>query len=203
MTLRPAVFKAGKKDSPEDYQGGRSASDIAQYARNNAAATAKPRAVVQAHTLAALEEQCTEKGASLCLVTFLPHILDGGAAARNKAIDTLKKTAAANAKRPFGYVWLEAGAQPALEEQLLQGNTFYPATVALALKKQRFTPLVGQFTPESLTQFMADMLSGRAKSQKLTVAAAAEGAAPKSLPFTDGERWDGKDGQMPQESKDL
>jgi len=50
----------------------------------------------------------------------------------------------ANAKRPFGYVWLEAGAQPQLEKQLLQGNTF----------QQRFTPLVGQFTPESLTQFM-------------------------------------------------
>jgi len=197
------VFKAGKKDSPEDYQGGRSASDIAQFARNNAAASAKPRPVVQAHSLKALEEQCTEKGAALCLVTFLPHILDGGAAARNKAIDTLKKTAAANAKRPFGYVWLEAGAQPELEEQLLQGNTFYPATVALALKKQRFTPQLGQFTVESLGQFMTDVLSGRAASQKLPALPESVAAAGKLLPFKDGDKWDGKDGQPPQESKDL
>jgi len=35
------------------------------------------------------------------------------------------------------------------------------------------------------------------------VAAAAEGAAQKSLPFTDGQQWDGTDGQLPQEDTNF
>lgn len=41
------MFRPGKKDSPEDYNGGRTASDIVTFAKNAAEANAKPRPVVQ------------------------------------------------------------------------------------------------------------------------------------------------------------
>ena len=70
------VFKPGKKGSPEDYNGGRQASDIVTYAKNVAEANAKPKPVVEITSTAVFEEHCKDK-ASLCLVTFVPNILDG------------------------------------------------------------------------------------------------------------------------------
>jgi protein disulfide-isomerase A6 len=52
------VFRPGKKDSPEDYNGGRTASDIVTFAKNAAEAHAKPRPVVQITSRAALDEHC-------------------------------------------------------------------------------------------------------------------------------------------------
>jgi serine/threonine protein kinase len=49
------VFRPGKKDAPEDYNGGRTASDIVTFAKNAAEAHAKPRPVVQITSRAALE----------------------------------------------------------------------------------------------------------------------------------------------------
>jgi protein disulfide-isomerase A6 len=192
------VFSPGKTDKPEDYNGGRSASDIVTYARNAAERFAKPRPVVQVTTRAELEEQCKEK-ASLCLLTVLPSIYDGGAKARNAALATLGAVAKKYARKPFAYVWIEAGSQPALEDILLQGNTFFPAVVALNLKKSRYSPMVGSFTPESVGEFLNRLLSGREATIPLP------GGAEAVLPFTDSKegKWDGKDGKPPEEEKEL
>jgi len=188
------VFKPGKKDSPEDYNGGRSASDIVAYAKNLAERFAKPRPVVELTSQQVLEEQCQDK-ASLCLVTFVPHILDGGAKARNKIVDQLKAVAAKNARRPFSYLWLEAGSQMDFESELLQGNTFYPAIVALNLKKGRMAPMHGAFSSEAIGEFIANLLSGREKTIPFNA---------DKVKVEKRDAWDGKDGVMPQEDeKDL
>ena len=194
FSLPPQVFKAGKKDSPEDYNGGRTASDIVTYAKNAASASAKPKPVVQLTSQATLDEQCKEK-ASLCLVAFVPHILDGGAKARNAVLDTLKSLATKYKSRPFSYVWLEAGSQPELEQVLLEGNTFYPSVVALNLKKERFSPMLGSFGVEPIGTFLSDLLSGKEK----TIPLKADKLVVKTT-----EKWDGKDA-APQatEEKDL
>ena len=188
------MFRAGKKDSPEDYNGGRTASDLVAFAKNAAGSGApKARPVVQVTSQATLDEQCKDK-ASLCLLAFLPHILDGGAKARVAALETLKSVATKQARRPFSYVWLEAGSQPGIEEALLAGNNFYPSVVALNLKKQRYAPMVGSFSPDSIGSFMAAIMSGKEPTSKLN---------PDSIVAKDTPAWDGKDGAPPQEEKDL
>jgi len=54
----------------------------------------------------------------LCLVAFLPHILDSKAEGRQEYISLLKKVAEAYKDRPFSWFWAEGGAQPKLEATL-------------------------------------------------------------------------------------
>jgi len=97
-----------------------------------------------------------------------------------------------HARRPFSYVWIEAGSQPDLENELLQGNTFYPATVALNLKKNRFSPMVGSFTVEAVGDFLLGLLSGKESTVPLSGTA-------ETLKVVDVTAWDGKDGEEPKE----
>lgn len=46
-------------------------------------------------------DECAER--QLCLVVFLPHILDSTAAGRNGYIETLLNIAQRYKQRPFGY----------------------------------------------------------------------------------------------------
>jgi protein disulfide-isomerase A6 len=82
---------------------------------------------------------------STCIVAFLPHILDTGAAGRNKYIDILRALstklrnkgfrcalALSMAGKPFlkrgmcSYLWAEGGKHPALEKALEVGGSGYP-----------------------------------------------------------------------------
>jgi protein disulfide-isomerase A6 len=187
------VFKPGKKNSPEDYTGGRTASDIVTFAKNAAESNAKPKPVVEITSQAVFEEHCKEK-ASLCLVTVVPNILDGQSKVRNGILATLKELASKYKTRPFSYVWLEAGSQPALEESLLQGNTFFPAIAAVNYKKSRYAPMAGAFTVDAIGEFLKNLLSGKEK----TIPFPAE-----AVRISEVTAWDGKDGKMPEEEKEL
>lgn len=56
------------------------------------------------------------------LVAFLPHILDSGAAGRQRHLGMLRDLAAKFRERPFGFLWAQGGAQPALERSLEVGG---------------------------------------------------------------------------------
>jgi len=135
-----------------------------------------------------------QEKASLCLAVIVPHILDGGAKARNQILGTLNQLAAKYARRPFSYVWAEAGSQPALEEALLQGNTFYPAVAAVNMKKGRYAPMHGSFGVEPIGEFLSRLLSGKEPTVPLDL---------DQVAVADTEKWDGKDGKMPVEEKEL
>merc|ERR1712079_328159 len=78
-------FPAGKKGPPEDYDGGRTASDIVAWAEERNVVNLPPPEVVELTNQKTLEEQCD--GKQLCIVGFLPHILDSQAAGRNAYIE--------------------------------------------------------------------------------------------------------------------
>merc|ERR1719384_1968538 len=92
-----------------------------------------------------------------CVLAFLPHILDGGAAVRNdylKVMDKVFKKAKAE-NTPAGFMWLQGGDQFEIEEKLsLQFG--FPAVIALNLKKQRYAVHRGTF--ETLSEFLKSMM---------------------------------------------
>jgi hypothetical protein len=55
------------------------------------------------------------KPKQLCLLAFLPHILDSQAAGREAYLQILRGLTAKFKDRPFSYLWAEGGAQPGLE----------------------------------------------------------------------------------------
>lgn len=71
----------------------------------------------------------------LCIIAFLPSILDTKASGRNAYIKTLKTIANKYKERPYSYFWAEAGAQAGLEQNVGVGGFGYPAVVAVSPKR--------------------------------------------------------------------
>jgi len=149
----------------------------------------KPDRVMQLVNDAEFRENCEHR---TCVLAFLPHILDGGAAARNgflKIIESNFKKAKA-AGHPVGFMWLQGGDQFEIEEKMsLQFG--FPAVVAINVKKERFGVHRGIFDQDSLGSFLSSMMVGRVPLQPV----------PKGLKWAKSDPWDGKDGEMPVEEE--
>lgn len=141
----------------------------------------KPEKVEQLLGDAEFREHCEHR---TCVLAFLPHILDDGAAGRNahlKVMDKVFKAAKAD-QTPAGFMWLQGGDQFDIEEMLsLQFG--FPAVIAINLKKEKFGVHRGTF--DQLGDFLRSMMIGKVPLSPL----------PKALPkFKKTEPWDGKDG---------
>jgi protein disulfide-isomerase A6 len=87
------LFQAGEKSGDaDDYEGGRTSSDIVSYLETIALESAPPPDVVQLTGEDVLETECNSK--QLCFIAVLPLLQDSGKDGRNSYIDMLKESAA-------------------------------------------------------------------------------------------------------------
>ncbi|XP_045778392.1 protein disulfide-isomerase A6 homolog [Maniola jurtina] len=184
------LFPSGKKtsDSVEDYNGGRTSSDIVAWALDKLAENVPAPEIVQVVNEETMKA-CSEK--PLCVVSILPHILDCDAACRNDYISILARLGEKYKAKMWGWVWSEAGQQPALEEALELGGFGYPAMAVVNAKKLKFSTLRGSFSETGINEFLRDLSFGRGQT------APVKGAEMPIIQTT--EPWDGKDGELPPE----
>lgn len=185
------VFAPGKKDrsSVSDYNGGRTANDIVQWALEQLAENVPAPDIVQVTDNTVFKDACDQK--PLCVIAVLPHILDCQSECRNDYIATLKTLAEKYKKKMWGWLWSEAGAQLDLEEALDIGGFGYPAMAVVNVKKMKYSLLRGSFSKDGINEFLRDLSFGRGQT------APVKGAEiPKILSV---EAWDGKDGELPVE----
>lgn len=185
------VFNAGAKDphSVEDYQGGRTASDIIQFALDKLAESIEPPEVLQIVNSQLLKDNCEEK--PICIVAVLPHILDSGASGRNDYLAIMKAMGEKYKKKLWGWIWAEAGAQTKLEDALGMGGFGYPAMAAVNVRKMKYATLKGPFDSAGVDEFLRAVSVGRGSTSPI------KGAALPSVEET--APWDGKDGELPVE----
>lgn len=186
-------FGLGKKtvSSAEDYNGGRTSSDIVTWALEKLAENVPPPEVKQITEEVVLKEACEQH--PLCVVSVLPHILDCQSECRNEYLETLKKMGEKYKQKMWGWVWAEAGAQPDLEVMLEIGGFGYPAMAVMNTKKMKYSILRGSFSNDGINEFLRDLSFGRGST------APVKGAAlPKVNPTS---AWDGKDGELPPEEE--
>ncbi|XP_039757287.1 protein disulfide-isomerase A6 homolog [Pararge aegeria] len=183
-------FPSGKKtsESAEDYNGGRTSSDIVTWALDKLAENVPPPEIVQVVSEETMKA-CSEK--PLCVVSVLPHILDCDAACRNNYISVLAVLGDKYKAKMWGWVWSEAGSQPALEEALELGGFGYPAMAVVNAKKLKFSTLRGSFSETGINEFLRDLSFGRGQT------APVKGAEMPFIQTT--EPWDGNDGELPPE----
>ncbi|CAH1247315.1 PDIA6 [Branchiostoma lanceolatum] len=187
------LFSSGPKDGDAaDYQGGRTASDIVQAALDLHAETIDPPDVVEVVSAEVLKDNCAEK--PLCVVSFLPDILDTGASGRNQYLGTLKELGEKYRRKQWGWVWAEAGAQSKVEQALGIGGFGYPAMAAVNLRKKKYVLLKGSFDREGIDEFLKALAVGRGRTEDL------QAGLPDARTIAP---WDGKDGQPPEEDPDL
>lgn len=150
----------------------------------------KPERVEQLLGDAEFLEHCEQR---TCILSFLPHILDGGAQVRNdylKVVDAVFKSSKAD-QTPASFMWLQGGDQYEIEEALsLQFG--FPAVIAVNLKKERYAVHRGILDKTSLSEFIRSMMIGKVPLQPI----------PKNMPkFQKTKPWDGKDGEIPEETE--
>ncbi|CAH0592199.1 unnamed protein product [Chrysodeixis includens] len=184
------LFASGKKgsDSVEDYNGGRTSSDIVTYALEKLAENVPAPEIIQIVSEDTMKA-CSEK--PLCVVSVLPHILDCGAACRRDYLAVLARLGDKYKNKMWGWVWAEAATQPALEQALELGGFGYPAMAVVNAKKLKFSTLRGSFSETGINEFLRDLSFGRGQT------APVKGAEMPKIEAS--EPWDGKDGELPQE----
>ncbi len=179
-TIKYWEYGAGKKKSNvKDYQSGRTASDIVNFAQKLLKdADIEPEVhELLSHKL--FEEHCTD---GACVLSFLPNLFATSASERNDNIDTIKKTAKKFLGHPFKFLWIEGGDHPEVEQTLNLGFGF-PAVVVVNTNKNIFGTMNGAFSKDGISSYLEGILSGRHRMQEL----------PGKLKFNDAEKWDGKD----------
>lgn len=183
------MFPAGKKDQSDaqEYDGGRTASDIVSWVNDKYTANIPPPEVYQITTQDVFDQNCQDN--QLCVVAVLPHILDCQSSCRNKYIQIMKTMAEKYKKQQWGWLWTEAASQPNLEQTLGIGGFGYPAMAAVNSRKKLYVLLKGPFTETGINEYLRSLSYGKGSTEPL-----------KDLPkITTTEAWDGKDGQMPEE----
>lgn len=184
------LFPAGKKSKSmaQEYNGGRSRNDIVTGVRAWVEANGGGGAGAGAAQLtgqAAWADNCA--GKRVCIVAFLPSLLDEKAAKRAERLEALAAAAAkVNRRSLFRFLWSEVGAQPGLEKALDVGMV--PAVFAVSLDKKVFTPYRGPLDGGALGKWATSL------------AVRNEGAVPlpAALPaIATVAEWDGKDAAAP------
>lgn len=183
------TIKFFHKGDVEDYDGGRTASDIVAWATDKAAVNIAPPEVKQLISNAVLDETCKEH--PICVIAILPHILDCQSKCRNNYIKMLTRLGDKYKQKMWGWGWAEAMAQPDLEQALDIGGFGYPALAALNAKKMQFALLKGSFSEDGINEFLRDISYGRGRTAPVRGA-----QLPK---VAEMEAWDGKDGALPEE----
>jgi len=125
-----------------------------------------------------------------CIVAFLEHIYDSGAAGRKaalKQLDDIMKQSKKDGK-DMGFLWSQGGDQYELEEKL--GLQFgFPAVIAVNFKKDRFGTHRG--TWEKVGQFLTSLSRGGTPLAPI----------PNGVKAVKADAWDGKDASPPVEEE--
>jgi protein disulfide-isomerase A6 len=181
------VFPGGSVKTAKmakDYQGGRTATGIVQYLLDEVDRTGVPQEIPQLTNSSIWKDSCSG-GGTICVLAVLPHILESGAAGRNKYRDILSSVAKEFRGSVFAFLWWEAGAQVSLEQDL--ELTFgAPALVAYSMDKQVYAVMRSAFATKSITGFLHGISTGRQRTVPLQSGA--------SLAIVDTQPWDGLDG---------
>lgn len=158
------------------YDGPRRTSDLVSYALEHAAVQAKADQLLNDEQF---KEDC---GHGLCVLTFLPHIIDSLAKGRNEYLEVLSHILRASATMPLKFLWTQGGDHFGLEEQLHLAFG-YPAVVAVNLERQKYTVHRGDFGQESIRTFLTNLMTGGAPVNDL----------PTLQALKTVKAWDGKD----------
>lgn len=174
------LFAAGKSKTAVEYKGPREAAGIVEYAMQTLDSAGVPQAIHEITSSSVFAEACGVTG-KICVVMFVPHILDSGAEGRNKYLATLSDVAKGNRGKPMTYLWTEAGSQSALED-VLSINQAYPGLAVMSTEKKIFGTLKLSWSLKNINAFVAGVLSGKGTSSLASV--------PTISKF---KAWDGKD----------
>jgi len=198
-------YAPGRDGDLLEYEGGRELGALQAFAFERWSTAQPPPKVVELTDQETFVEQCLGhpadkdldlkevKPKQLCLLAFLPHILDSKADGRNASLEMLKEIALTYKERPFSWFWAQGGSQPDLEASVGVGGYGYPAFIALNPDKKKYASLRSGFESSHISEFLESVRTGRervenAKDDEIGVVGTVDA-------------WDGTDGEAPEEDE--
>lgn len=179
-------FGPGAKQSPEDYEGGRTSADIVTWSLNKAAENAPAPELIELVSQSTLEEACDKK--QICLIAFMPMLFDCQSKCRNSYLDLMRKMGDKYKRNQWAWLWTESSKHPELESSLQVGGFGFPALVAVNSRKGKYVLLRGSFSENGINEFLRELSVGRGSTEQL---------ANNKLPvLNEVAKWDGKDAQL-------
>jgi protein disulfide-isomerase A6 len=119
-TFSPPLSNKQPSDAMDYALGGdRTTADVlVQYLLGEVDRTGIPTPLPQLMNYEMLHDSCGGRN-QICVLGVLPHLLDSGAAGRNRYRDVLRNVASKSFRgSSFRFLWVEGTSQPALEETL-------------------------------------------------------------------------------------
>jgi len=190
-TIKMFSMKDGKK-VPSDYNGGRDASGIVNYVQAHIEATGSAKPISEITSKDVFTDECSEDWHGICVLAFLPNILDDQSAKRNARLEQMM-AARKKVGRTFRFMWVSGGENYELEEKLGLGFG-YPALVAVSPSKKRFSVMKGKFEAAEIEFFLNGVIRGKESTAEVK---------PWPMKFVKVPAWDGKDAAPPVEDGDL
>jgi len=147
------VFPAGEKNGKVDkYEGPRDASSIASFALEQLEKYGIIPDVEQLTNENQFKEICKDR-TGVCIVSFLPHIMDSSAEQRKSYIEELKASTRAAKGKPIYYLWAQGGDFFDLEDKL-HLSFGYPAVVAINFGKKKYSVCRSAFGEANIKTFV-------------------------------------------------
>jgi protein disulfide-isomerase A6 len=187
------IFPAGVKsdDKVEDYQGARESEVIVEHAMSTLDKHGIPPPITEITSNEIFDDNC---GASkrICVIMFVPHILDSGAEGRNKLLSTYLDLAKKMRSNPYNFIWTEGGSQISLENSI-DINSVYPSLAVVSTSRKVYAVQKLSWNPKNLASFLSGVINKNEKTMKLSSTVTIEETAA----------WDGLDGSLPEEEMSL
>lgn len=175
------AFFANAHNDPKDYDGPRDPEGIVNWVMRHSENAMPAPEIAELTSQKQFEEASSQ---IICVVVFLPHLLDCQSKCRNNHIAMLKEMAAKYRRNEWSWLWAEEMKFPELEDAVGVGGFGYPTMVAINIKKQVYAILKGVFDVDGISTFLNQIASGRSATVPI------QGSLPK---LKSSEPWDGKD----------
>jgi len=157
IVLIPGGHKDKKIYYP--YDGSRSSEKIEEWAiekMKDAQGFLVPRITSEE----VWKEYCIGLERPLCVIVFLPNILDSSQEERAVQLQMVKETINNFRDKPISFMWAQANDHPEVEEQFSLQSGF-PAVLLISPNKRAYSIMKSSFTEENFENFIKESIGRR------------------------------------------
>ena len=153
---------ANSKD--EDYQMQRDKASFISFVEGKKEFISPPKALQEMLNQEIFNEACIENDGGLCVIAFLPSLVDSGVEKRAEYIAELENIKNKHKGKPLSFLWSEGGSNFDFEDSFGLGFGF-PALLAIHNGKKKYAVMRSHYNLSGIDKFIGDLMVGRVSIQ--------------------------------------
>lgn len=147
----------------EDYQMGRDKSSFISFVEGKKEFISPPKPLQEMVSQEVFNEACVDTP-GLCIIAFLPNLLDSSEQKRQEYIEELETIKAKHKGKPLSFLWSEGGSNFDFEDSFGLGFGF-PALIAIHHEKKKYIVMRAHYNQAGIDKFIGDLMAGKVSIQ--------------------------------------